>query len=192
MPGKGGMRPDQSSRSVPVLMPLHSTSTTTSSAPGGVEVEPAEREALGRLQHDGERVHSRLRDPGAPAGCHRPVCQATLDSNWCQANTRHIDAVRRGAGDDHAGSAAASRVAHAAGTRSKPAGRSSAVELVRACAAGRCPWPAGRSRNRRRRSARRRACRPSARPGAACRPAAGARRAAREDRQRRRRRRGRG
>jgi hypothetical protein len=30
MPGKGGMRPFQSSFSVPVLMPLHSMSTTTS------------------------------------------------------------------------------------------------------------------------------------------------------------------
>ena len=37
MPGNGGIRPDQSSRSVPVLMPLHSTSTTTSSGVGAVK-----------------------------------------------------------------------------------------------------------------------------------------------------------
>ena len=37
MPGKVGMRPDQSSFSVPVLMPLQSMSTTMSSAVGGVK-----------------------------------------------------------------------------------------------------------------------------------------------------------
>ncbi len=57
-PGKCGMRPDQSSRSVPVLMPLHSMSTTTSSSPGGRELEPAQSQALGFLEHDGEGVHS--------------------------------------------------------------------------------------------------------------------------------------
>ena len=35
MPGNGGIRPDHSRRSVPVLTPLHSTSTTASSGPGG-------------------------------------------------------------------------------------------------------------------------------------------------------------
>ena len=45
-------------------------------------------------------------------------------------------------------------------------------ELVRQCAAGRFPSPAGRNRNRRRRPARRRPCPPSARRRAACRPAA--------------------
>jgi hypothetical protein len=38
MPGKGGMRPLQSSRSVPVLMPLKSMSTTQSVVAGGVSV----------------------------------------------------------------------------------------------------------------------------------------------------------
>jgi hypothetical protein len=36
MPGKGGMRPVQSRRSVPVLMPLKSMSTTQSAAVGAV------------------------------------------------------------------------------------------------------------------------------------------------------------
>jgi hypothetical protein len=35
MPGNAGIRPDHNSFSVPVLMPLHSTSTTKSSSPGG-------------------------------------------------------------------------------------------------------------------------------------------------------------
>ena len=39
MPGKCGMRPDHRSRSVPVLIPLHSTSTTTSASPGVGDVE---------------------------------------------------------------------------------------------------------------------------------------------------------
>ena len=68
----------------------------------------------------------------------------------------------------------------ASSRHAREAGRAEhAPRARRRCAAGRCPWPAGRSRNRRPRSARRPACRPSARPGAACRPAAGARRAAR-------------
>ena len=36
MPGNGGMRPCHSRRSVPVLIPLQSMSTTTSASPGGV------------------------------------------------------------------------------------------------------------------------------------------------------------
>ena len=41
MPGKGGMRPDQSSRSVPVLMPLNAMSTSTSASARGARVSGA-------------------------------------------------------------------------------------------------------------------------------------------------------
>ena len=60
MPGKGGIAPVQSRRSVPVLMPLHSTSTTTSPALGGVECEPAQREVARCVQNDGQCVHALL------------------------------------------------------------------------------------------------------------------------------------
>ena len=38
MPGKSGIRPDQSRRSVPVLMPLQRMATRASAAPGASRV----------------------------------------------------------------------------------------------------------------------------------------------------------
>jgi hypothetical protein len=47
MPGNGGMRPLQSKRSVPVLMPLQMTSTTQSAAFGGVSANCFTAKRLG-------------------------------------------------------------------------------------------------------------------------------------------------
>ncbi len=49
------MRPVQSRRSVPVLMPLHSMSTTTSASPGGGSSSWLSDEVLGLFEDDGER-----------------------------------------------------------------------------------------------------------------------------------------
>ena len=108
-------------------------------------------------------------------GLDRPSvrCQSNLTTSGCQDKTytcRPAHVRRRG---DEQTRQQRQPGRHQLDTRPKPAARSMARELVGACAAGRCPWPAGRSRNRRRRSARRRACRPSARPAAGCRRPAG-------------------
>ena len=76
MPGKCGMRPDHSRRSVPVLMPLHSTATTMSSSPGGVSVEPAEHQVLGGLQQDGDGVQRG--PPMSSVVCQRRVTSKTV------------------------------------------------------------------------------------------------------------------
>jgi hypothetical protein len=60
MPGNGGMRPDHSSFSVPVLMPLQSMSTTTSAVARRGQLQAGQGQLLGLLQHDGQGVHARL------------------------------------------------------------------------------------------------------------------------------------
>ena len=63
-----------------------------------------------------------------------------------------------GARDDAARSAAACACGDLADAIEAGRRAACASSSSRACAAGRCPWPAGRSRNRRRPSARRPAC----------------------------------
>ena len=58
-PGNGGMRPVHSRRSVPVLMPLQSMSTTTSSSPGSVSGMRAEHETTRLFEHHRKRVATR-------------------------------------------------------------------------------------------------------------------------------------
>jgi len=47
MPGNGGMLPSASNRSVPVLMPLYSTSTSISPAPGSASCRGCTDRLLG-------------------------------------------------------------------------------------------------------------------------------------------------
>ena len=70
-PGNGGMRPDQSRRSVPVLMPLHSMSTTTSSSPGRSSGKRLSTSCSGSSRTTASvfiDVDSRLRRVEVPAG----------------------------------------------------------------------------------------------------------------------------
>ena len=152
MPGNGGMRPDHSSRSVPVLTPLHSMSTTTSSSPGRVSAR---------------RLSSRSPVPSAPprscpspcsvfvlAGIRCPCSMSRyLDILICQYKlTVSVKAFGRGAGRQ----APASRGSRWSATgfrreaivprQSRPAQQHFATR--QSYAGGRCPSPAGRRRNR--------------------------------------------